>query len=221
VLAPVAGTATLFPINRIFCVGRNYEAHAAEMGATVDREAPFFFTKGRDTYVPSGAVVAYPPQTNNYQFELELVIAIGAAGFRLALDQAPSVVFGYACGLDMTRRDLQLEARKKALPWDFGKDFESSAVLSQIVPVTLIGHPRQGKLELTVNGQVKQSGDISQLIHPVANLVSYLSSYYHLQPGDLIYTGTPQGVGPVVAGDQIEGSIERVGRISLRVSAGS
>jgi len=217
VAAPIRGLAETFPIRRIFCVGRNYEAHAREMGVSVDREAPFYFTKAALDYVPSGATIAYPPGTSNYHYEMELVVAISKAGFRIAEADALDHVFGYACGLDMTRRDLQLAARDKKRPWDFGKDFEDSAVLSDIVPASLIGHPTQGKIELKVNGVVKQSSNIDQLIHPVGAVVSYLSHYYHLRPGDLIYTGTPEGVGAVVPGDRIEGSIDGIGSIALAI----
>lgn len=217
--ASIRGRAEAFPIQRIFCVGRNYEAHAKEMGVAVDREAPFYFTKAASDYVPSGATVAYPPGTKNYHFEMEFVVAIGKAGFRIAEADALSHVYGYACGLDMTRRDLQLQAREKQRPWDLGKDFEESAVLSEIVPAAEIGHPSKGKIELAVNGAVKQSSDLSLLIHSVPALIAHLSGYYHLLPGDLIYTGTPEGVGAVVAGDKITGSIEGVGSIALTVGA--
>jgi fumarylpyruvate hydrolase len=187
------------------------------MGVAVDREAPFYFTKAAEHYVPSGSTVPYPPGTGNYHYEMELVAAIGKPGFRVALPQALDVVFGYACGLDMTRRDLQFAAREHRRPWDLGKDFEQSAVLTDIVPAADIGHPRTGRIELRVNGETKQSSDLSLLIHDVAAVVTHLSRYYHLQPGDLIYTGTPEGVGPVVAGDTIEGSIEAVGTIALSI----
>jgi fumarylpyruvate hydrolase len=219
VAAPIRGRPEKFPIRRIFCVGRNYEAHAKEMGVAVDREAPFYFTKAASTYVPSGATVPYPPGTQNYHYEMELVAAIGKAGFRIAAAEALSHVFGYACGLDMTRRDLQLKAREERRPWDLGKDVEQSAVLSEIVPASVCGHPEKGRIELKVNGVVKQSSDLSLLIHPVAALIAHLSRYYHLEPGDLIYTGTPEGVGAVVAGDRIEGSIDGVGMIAMIVGA--
>jgi fumarylpyruvate hydrolase len=215
--APIRGRRELFPIQRIFCVGRNYEAHAKEMGAVVDREAPFYFTKAACHAVPSGSTIAYPPGTANYHYELELVAVIGKPGFNIAADAALSHVFGYACGLDMTRRDLQLQAREKQRPWDLGKDFEQSAVLSTIVPAEVIGHPDKGRIVLKVNDVVRQDSDIGLLIHPVSALVAHLSRYYHLQPGDLIYTGTPEGVGPVVAGDCIEGSIDGVGTIALTI----
>ncbi|AIB15934.1 fumarylacetoacetase (plasmid) [Azospirillum argentinense] len=215
--APVRGTDARFPINRIFCVGRNYEAHAREMGVPVDREAPFYFTKSPGTYVPSGAAIAYPPATENYHYEMELVVAIGKPAFRVAREQALEVVYGYACGLDMTRRDLQLAARAKQRPWDIGKDFEDSAVLSEIVPVAECGHPTSGTLELRVDGETKQSSDLTLLIWSIPELIAHLSTLYHLQPGDLIYTGTPEGVGPVKPGNRIEGSIAQVGTIALTI----
>jgi len=217
VAIPVKGSAEQYPVRRIFCVGRNYEAHAKEMGVQVDREAPFYFTKAHDTYVPSGASVAYPPGTLNYHYEMELVFVIGKAGFEISKESALDHVFGYACGLDMTRRDLQLAAREQRRPWDLGKDFEESAVISDIVPAADIGHPGKGAIELCVNGKTRQSSDLSLLIHGVADLVAHLSRFYHLTPGDVIFTGTPEGVGPVVAGDRIEGSIANVGSISLNI----
>lgn len=219
ITAPIRGRDEAFPVRRIFCVGRNYEAHAKEMGVAVDREAPFWFTKASEDYVASGATVAYPPGTSNYHYEMELVVAIGKPGFRIDAGSALDHVFGYACGLDMTRRDLQLTAREQRRPWDLGKDFEQSAVMSEIVPADAIGHPSKGKIELRVNGQTKQSSDLSLLIHGIPALIAHLSGYYHLQPGDLIYTGTPEGVGAVVAGDRIEGSIEGVGTVRLDVGA--
>ena len=218
VAAPIRGRAERFPIRRVFCVGRNYEAHAKEMGVSADREAPFYFTKASEHYVPSGSTVPYPPGTSNYHYEMELVVAIGTAGFRLAETQALDHVFGYACGLDMTRRDLQAAAKEKQRPWDIGKDVEQSAVLGDIAPAAEIGHPDHGRIELRVNGQSRQSSDLSLLIHSVAAVIAHLSQYYHLQPGDLIYTGTPEGVGPVKPGDRLDGSIEGVGTIALQLS---
>jgi fumarylpyruvate hydrolase len=215
VAAPVRGRSARVPLRRIFCVGRNYEAHAREMGVAVDREAPFYFTKSAEHYVASGSRVPYPPGTSNYHYELELVVAIGAPGFRVRAGDALDHVFGYACGLDMTRRDLQAAAREQRRPWDLGKDVEQSAVLSEIVPAADIGHPASGRIELRVNGAVRQSADISELIHKVPEVVAHLSMFYHLHPGDLIYTGTPEGVGPVSAGDVLEGAIDRVGTIAL------
>jgi fumarylpyruvate hydrolase len=214
---PVQGKSERLPINRLFFVGRNYHAHAIEMGKPVDKsiERPFYFTKAPSTLVESGATVAYPPETSNYHHEMELVLAIGKAGFRVAEANAASIIYGYACGLDMTRRDLQLVARDKGRPWDLGKDVEGSAVVSAIVPMPgkVIS---SGVLELTVNGQPRQKSNIDKLIWNIPELIADLSKFYHLQPGDLIFTGTPEGVGPVVAGDLIEGHIDGVGKISLR-----
>jgi fumarylpyruvate hydrolase len=219
VAAPVRGRSERIPVRRIFCVGRNYEAHAREMGVAVDREAPFYFTKAAEHYVASGSTVPYPPGTSNYHHELELVVVLGAPAFQIAADRALECVFGYACGLDMTRRDLQSAAKEQRRPWDLAKDVEQSAVLSEIAPASEIGHPSAGRIELRVNGEIKQSADISQLIHKVPEVIAHLSAFYHLQPGDLIYTGTPEGVGPVKIGDVLEGVIDGVGTIALRIAA--
>ena len=219
VAAPVRGRVERLAIRRIFCVGRNYEAHAREMGVAADREAPFYFTKSSEHCVPSGGTIAYPPGTTSYHYEMEFVAAIGKPGFCIAEDRALDHVFGYACGLDMTRRDLQSAAKEKQRPWDLGKDVEQSAVLGEIVPAADIGHPARGRIELRVNGQTRQSGDIADLIHGVAAVIAHLSQYYHLQPGDLIYTGTPEGVGAVKPGDRLEGSIEGVGTIAVQLAS--
>ena len=215
--APVRGSDLQFPIHRIFCVGRNYAAHAREMGAEVDREAPFYFTKAACAYAPSGATVPYAPATSNLHYEIELVVAIGTAGFCIDEADALSHVFGYACGLDMTRRDLQQAMKDKRLSWDIGKDFENSAILSSIVAATECGHIAAGGIGLKLNGVVKQSSDVSDQIHSVPAVISHLSRYYHLQPGDLIYTGTPEGVGPVVVGDLMVGKIDGVGELHVKV----
>jgi len=215
--APIRGRAERFPLRRIFCVGRNYEAHAREMGVAADREAPFYFTKASEHYAPSGSTISYPPGTGNYHYEMELVVAIGTSGFRIPEGEALGHVFGYACGLDMTRRDLQSAAKEQQRPWDIGKDVEQSAVLGEIAPAADIGHPARGRIELRLNGQVKQSADVSDLIHGVPAVIAHLSGYYHLRPGDLIYTGTPEGVGAVKPGDRLEGSIEGVGTIGVEV----
>ncbi|MEN6542915.1 fumarylacetoacetate hydrolase family protein [Parvibaculum sp.] len=217
VAAPIRGRDELFPIHRIFCVGRNYAAHAREMGAEPDREAPFYFNKSAHHYVPSGSTIPYASETANFQYEMELVVAIGTGGFRIAAADALDHVFGYACGLDMTRRDIQFALREKQRPWDLAKDFENAAVLSEIVPASITGHPGKGLVRLKLNGEVKQSGDLSDLIHPVPALIAHLSRFYHLQPGDIIYTGTPEGVGPVKPGDRLEGMVEGVGNIALAI----
>ena len=215
---PVRGRSERAPVNRIFLVGRNYHAHAAEMGKPVDKanERPFYFTKSPQTLVESGATVAYPPETKNYHYEMELVLVIGTAGFQVAEADAHRLVYGYACGLDMTRRDLQLAARDKGRPWDLGKDVEESSVVSEIVPMPGVVLER-GELALAVNGQQRQKSDLSMLIWNLRELIADLSRFYHLQPGDLIFTGTPEGVGAVVAGDRIDGHIEGVGEIELRI----
>jgi fumarylpyruvate hydrolase len=215
---PVRGKTERLPINRLFFVGRNYHAHALEMGKPVDKaaEQPFYFTKAPSTLVDSGATIPYPPETNNYHHEMELVLAIGKAGFRVPEDKAHELIYGYACGLDMTRRDLQLVARDKGRPWDLGKDVEQSAVCSEIVPMPGVVL-EQGALSLSVNGQVRQQSNLDKLIWNIREIIAHLSRFYHLQPGDLIYTGTPEGVGAVVAGDHITGHIEGLGDIALHV----
>jgi fumarylpyruvate hydrolase len=214
----VRGRSERFPIQRLFFVGRNYHAHAVEMGRPVDKsvEVPFYFTKAPSTLVESGATVAYPPATKDYQHEMELVLAIGTPGFRVAQADAAKLIYGYACGLDMTRRDLQLAAREKGRPWDLGKDVEESSVVSQIVPMPGVVLDR-GALEMRVNGVVRQTSDLSKLIWNIPELLVDLSRFYHLRPGDLVFTGTPEGVGPVQPGDRIEGSVEGVGTIALNV----
>jgi len=217
----VRGVDARFPVNRIFCVGRNYHAHAVEMGRPVDKSTskPFYFTKTPSTLVESGATVPYPAGTSNYHFEMELVVAIGAPGFRIKESDAQSLIYGYAAGLDMTRRDLQLVARDQGRPWDLGKDFEKSAVCSEIVPMGNLGVLHKGAISLQVNGQAKQTADLGQLIWNIPELLADLSQYYHLQPGDLIYTGTPEGVGAVQSGDVITGSVEAVGSVALTIGA--
>jgi len=217
---PVRGTAARLPINRLFFVGRNYHAHAVEMGRPVDKsvEVPFYFTKAPSSLVESGATVAYPPETQSYHYEMELVLAIGTPGFRVAEADAHKLIYGYACGLDMTRRDLQMVARDKGRPWDLGKDIEEGSVVSEIVPMP--GRVlTQGELALTVNGQPRQKSDLNKLIWNIPELLADLSKFYHLQPGDLIFTGTPEGVGPVLAGDRIDGHVAGVGEIVLNVGA--
>lgn len=215
---PVRGRSERLPIQRLFFVGRNYHAHAVEMGRPVDKsvEVPFYFTKAPSTLVESGATVAYPPGTQDYHHEMELVLAIGAPGFRVSESEAAGLIYGYACGLDMTRRDLQLVAREKGRPWDLGKDVEQSSVVSEIVPMPQVVL-QQGALSMSVNGTVRQHSDLSKLIWNIPELIADLSKFYHLLPGDLIFTGTPEGVGPVQAGDRIDGQIEGVGSIALHV----
>ena len=216
---PIRGDDACFPVGRIFCVGRNYHAHAIEMGAPVNKATmqPFYFIKDTASLVESGATLPYPPGTRDFQHEMELVVALGAEGFRVTEADAAGMIFGYACGLDMTRRDLQLVARAAGRPWDLAKNFESAAVLSAIMPKAGPGVLRSGAITLQVNGLPRQSGDLEQLIWSIPELIADLSRYYHLRPGDLLFTGTPEGVGAVVPGDRITGQIEGVGEISLTI----
>ena len=214
----VAGSAQRFPVHRIFCVGRNYAAHAREMGADT-REPPFYFTKSSAHVVDSGASVAFATETQNLHHEVELVVAIGKPAFRISAADASDVIWGYACGLDMTRRDLQDIAKQARRPWDTSKDFENGAVISPIVPVAQTGILNAGAISLDVNGQLRQSGDLADQIWNVAEVIANLSRLYHLQPGDLIMTGTPEGVGPVEVGDVLEGRIAGVGEVKLTLTA--
>lgn len=208
-----------FPVRRVFCIGRNYAAHAREMGRDPDREAPFFFTKWAETVVPSGTTIAYPPETANFHYEAELVVVIGRGGRRIAVNAALNHVFGYAAGLDMTRRDLQLEARDMGRPWDTGKNVEQSSPLGLVHPAASFGHPDSGRIALTVNGDVKQDADLSDLIWSVPEVIAYVSRFYRLEQGDLIYTGTPAGVGPVVEGDSVEVTIAGLSPCRIMIGA--
>lgn len=215
----VTGTQERFPVNRIFCVGRNYAAHAREMGKDPDRDPPFFFMKPANAAVDasSSVDVPYPPQTKNFHHEIELVVAIESGGSDIPVEKAPSHVFGYAVGLDMTRRDLQLEARDKGRPWEFGKSFACSAPIGTISKVAHIGHLSKGSIAVTVNGQPRQSSDISKLIWSVAESIAYLSQYETLESGDLILTGTPEGVNSVERGDVMQGTIDGLLGITVGV----
>jgi fumarylpyruvate hydrolase len=205
------------PLGRIFCVGRNYDAHAAEMGTVVDRETPFWFTKSPHALVGSDVTLPYPPGTEEYHHEIELVAVLGEGGRNVSAADAERLVFGYAAGLDMTRRDLQLAARAKGRPWDIGKDFEDSAVIGPVVPAARIGHPDRGRIVVRVNGEVRQQADLAELAWKVPELIAHLSTLYALRPGDVIMTGTPAGVGPVQPGDRLEGEVEGIGRVVLTV----
>ncbi|BEV15479.1 fumarylacetoacetate hydrolase family protein [Herbaspirillum sp. DW155] len=217
----VAGSVDAFPVNRIFCVGRNYAAHAREMGKDPERDPPFFFMKPACAAVRAGEAessIAYPPMTANFHHEIELVAAIGKGGRNIRVEDALAHVYGYAVGLDMTRRDLQLEARDKGRPWEFGKSFRDSAPIGPIYPVTSVGHIVTGEIGLTVNGQSRQRSDVRELIWSVAESIAYLSQYEALEPGDLIMTGTPEGVKPVITGDLMEGYVAGLGAIRVRVA---
>lgn len=221
VAIPVAGSDAQFAVRRVYCVGRNYAAHAREMGFDPDREPPFFFCKPADAVVPVAygetLELAYPAQTQNYHFEAELVALIGKGGSDIAVEQALDHVWGYAVGLDMTRRDLQAEAKKLGRPWDTAKGFDHSAPLGPVHPVSKVGHVGKGAIWLTVNGEEKQRSDVSQLIWSVAETIAYLSTLFELQPGDLIFTGTPEGVGAIVQGDLMKGGVDGLGEFSVRV----
>ena len=213
---PVVGDTATFPVRRIYCVGRNYAAHAREMGADPTREAPFFFTKPADAIVLDGATLPYPQATRNLHHEIELVVALKSGGANVPVDTALDLVYGYGVGLDMTRRDLQNAAKAAGKPWDMGKGFDRSAPITAIRPAEAIGHPSKGAVWLKVNGEVKQTGDLADLIWSVPETIAYLSGLVELAPGDLIFTGTPEGVGPVVAGDLLEGHIDGVGDLTIR-----
>ena len=221
VTVPIAGSDAVFPVRRIYCVGRNYAAHAREMGFDPDREPPFFFCKPDNAIVvaPTWQTVsiAYPPQSNDFQHEIELVVAIGKGGRDIALAQAHAHVFGYAVGLDMTRRDLQIRARDKGRPWELGKAFDASAPIAPIHPAARIGHPAQGAVWLQVDGVERQRSDIAKLIWSVPEVIANLSTFFELRPGDLIYTGTPEGVGKVERGQTMRGGIDALGELSVKV----
>ena len=210
----IAGSKERFPVRRIFCVGRNYAAHARELGND-DRDPPFFFTKPADAVVDSGTTIPYPPMTQNLHHEIELVVAVGKRGFRIPQAQALSHVWGYAVGIDLTRRDLQDEAKKMARPWDWSKAFDNSAPCGPLVPAHAGGHPQKGRIWLSVDGNIRQDGDLAELIWPVADVVAICSEAVELHPGDLIYTGTPAGVGPVKTGQRLDGGIDGIGKIEI------
>lgn len=204
----VAGSSERFPVHRIYCVGRNYAAHAREMGMDPEREPPFFFSKPADAIVPNGAPVPYPPRTGNLHHEIELVVAIGTGGRDIPLASALSHVFGYAVGNDLTRRDLQFAAREKGQPWDVAKGFDRSAPVTAIRRAAEVGHPERGRIWIEVNGERRQQADLSEMIWSVPEIVAELSTLFDLAPGDLIFTGTPAGVGPVQRGDSLVGGID-------------
>lgn len=215
----VRGHAARFPVRRVYCIGRNYLAHIREMGEADERDPPIFFQKPADAVVEQGAPLPYPACTRDYQYEAELVVAMGRGGHDIAVDQALDHVFGYAVGLDMTRRDLQRALAKAGHPWENGKAFDHSAPCGEIVPAAVCGHPARGALTLHVNGRQRQHSDLSQMIWSVPEIIANLSRLYRLMPGDLIYTGTPDGVGPVQAGDTLVATVEGVGTFRAEVVA--
>jgi len=213
----IADSDQRFPVRRIFCVGRNYAAHAREMGKDPDREPPFFFTKPADAVVDGGATIPYPTLTANLHHEIELVVAIGKAGFRVSPGDAAGLIWGYAVGIDLTRRDLQNDAKENGRPWDWAKGFDRSAPCAPLVPVTRSGHPATGRIWLEVNGKTRQDADLAELIWPVADVIAICSQAVALHPGDLIFTGTPAGVGPLVEGDRVRGGIDGLPNIDITI----
>lgn len=216
-ILPVRGTSASFPVHRIYCVGRNYAAHAIEMGHDPDREPPFFFQKNPDNLLPPGNDFPYPDRSSDVHFEIELVVALARGGKNIAVERALEHVYGYAVGLDMTRRDLQGEAKQQGRPWEVGKAFDASAPCSAIVPASEIGHPSEGAVWLDVNGERRQQGDLNQLIWKVPETISYLAGLFTLSAGDLIFSGTPAGVGAIVRGDAMHGHVDGVGDLHVTV----
>ncbi|HPD92600.1 MAG: fumarylacetoacetate hydrolase family protein [Rhodobacter sp.] len=213
------GESAAYAVSRIFCVGRNYAAHAAEMGVEVDREAPFYFTKSPAHLVPSGVTLPYPPGTDDYHHEMELAFALGAPLFRASRQQASAAILAYGCALDMTRRDLQGQAKNLRRPWDLGKDFEGAAVLAEMTRAADFGPVGAQRIHLSVNGQIRQQSDLSLMIHDCVDVLVHLSKFYHLGPGDVILTGTPEGVGAVHPGDVLEGGIDGLAPVRLTIGA--
>ena len=213
---PVEGSGDLFPVHRIYCVGRNYAAHAIEMGHDPDREPPFFFQKNPDNLLV-GAPFPYPPASQDVHFELEMIVALSSGGTDIPVEKALDCVYGYGVGLDMTRRDLQGEAKKMGRPWEIGKAFEHSAPATPLKPASVIGHPASGRVQLTVNGEIRQDGDLDQMIWKVPEMISYLSGLFTMCPGDLIFSGTPAGVGALSKGDVLKGIVEGVGELETTV----
>ena len=214
----IAGIDARFPVRRIFCIGRNYAAHTEEMGYDPKSDPPVFFTKPADAVVADDSDIAYPPRTSNLHHEIEMVAAIDKGGADIAPEHALGHVFGYAVGIDLTRRDLQSQAKEGGRPWDAAKGFDQSAPLSAIHAVDDIGHPDSGRIWLAVNGEIRQQGDLNELIWSVADSIAELSTFFALQPGDLLFTGTPAGVGPVVAGDVLTGGIDGIDEITIRIT---
>lgn len=213
----VAGSDQVFPLRRVFCVGRNYAAHAREMGSDPNREPPFFFTKPADAVVPASGVVPYPPATRELHHEVELVVALKGGGTDIAPDAAMDLVWGYGVGLDLTRRDLQAVAKKDGRPWDMAKGFDASAPCSPLVPAERVGHPREARIWLEVNGQARQEGNLDEMIWPVADVIAALSRLVALAPGDLIFTGTPAGVDALRPGDKVRGGVDGVTTFELEI----
>jgi len=215
----IAGSDQTFPVRRVFCVGRNYAAHAREMGSDPSREPPFFFTKPADAVVPASGSVPYPSSTAELHHEVELVVALKGGGTDIAPEQALDLVWGYGVGLDLTRRDLQAIAKKDGRPWDMAKGFDASAPCSPLQPVSAVGHPQDAAIWLEVNGQRKQEGNLNEMIWPIPDVIAYLSRFVALAPGDLIYTGTPSGVDALQPGDRVRGGVDGVATFELTIGA--
>ncbi|WP_133646077.1 fumarylacetoacetate hydrolase family protein [Paraburkholderia flava] len=215
----IAGSDERFPVRRVFCVGRNYADHALEMGGNPDREPPFFFQKPTDAVVPAAGTIPYPPLTRDLHHEIEMVIAIGKEGTNVAAGDALDLVWGYGLGVDLTRRDLQGEAKKTGRPWDWGKGFDASAPVTPLHPVSAVGHLGAGRIWLSVNGTLRQQGDLNQLIWPVADIIRYVSESVTLKPGDLIFSGTPAGVAALQPGDTVQGGLEGIGEFEFKIGA--
>lgn len=213
---PVSGGGA-FPVRRVYCIGRNYAAHAIEMGHDPDREPPFFFQKNPNNLDASGEF-PYPPHSSDVHYEVELVVALKTGGTNIAIEDALDHVWGYAVSLDMTRRDLQGQAKKMGRPWEIGKAFERSGPVGALKPASEVGHLDAGRIELKVNGEVKQEGDLNQMIWKVPEMIAYLSEYFELQPGDVIMSGTPSGVGPIARGDTMDASVEGLGALTVKVT---
>jgi len=213
----IADSDERFPLHRIYCVGWNYAAHIREMGFTPEREPPIFFMKPLDAVVATGGSVRYPPATENLHYEIELVVAIGKGGAAIDRRAALEHIWGYGAGIDLTRRDLQARAKQKGQPWEISKAFDQAAPLGALHAAEQIGHPQRGRIWLSVNGEIQQDGDLRQLIWTVPEIIQHLSTYFRLEPGDLIYTGTPAGVGSTVSGDRLEGGVDGVGTVRIEI----
>ena len=216
---PVADSDKKFPVRRIWCVGRNYADHAREMGHDPDREPPFFFSKPTDAIVLSDSVLAFPLMTSNLHHEVELVVAVGRSGADIPVSEATDHIFGYAVGVDLTRRDLQQAMKEKGRPWEIGKSFSQAAPVGEIQPAWNVGHPREGKISLSVNGELRQEGDLKDMVWGIDEVIAELSTYYKLEPGDLIFTGTPSGVGALVRGDSVSCSIDELEPLEFSIAA--
>jgi fumarylpyruvate hydrolase len=216
-IIPVLGSIDTFPVRRIYCVGRNYADHAREMGMDPNREPPFFFGKPHDTVVPGGGRVAYPPATSNLHYEVELVVALSKGGRDITVSDAPGHIYGYAVGIDLTRRDLQAKAKDKGQPWETAKGFDESAPISPITPLSQAGHLDSGAIWLSVNGVEKQRGDLAQMTWSVPEVIAHISGFVTLAPGDLLFTGTPAGVGPILPGDRVRCGIDGLGELEVEL----